>query len=65
MNFLEEVAEEENKQKEADETEEKVEEPKTEPESEPKPIVEGMLLFPIEAESLLLHINYIIFMENP
>ena len=59
INILEEVVEEESKENEVDETEEKPEEAKPEPEPEPDPkIEEGMLLFPIDAESVL-HINSI------
>ena len=58
INILEEVVEEENKENEVDETEEKPEEAKPEPEPEPDPKVEeGMLLFPIEAESIYTEPN--------
>ena len=58
INILEEVVEEESKENEVDETEEKPEEAKPEPEPEPDPKAEeGMLLFPIDAESIY-HIAY-------
>ena len=59
INILEEVVEEESKENEVNETEEKPEEAKPEPEPEPDPKVEeGMLLFPIDAESIY-HIAYL------